>query len=56
MHTKTLPAIVQVTACICIMLIECMAIYKGIDGTYLALSMSVISGIAGYSIKRIVRR
>lgn len=47
---------VQIVACICIMLIECIAIYKGIDGIYLALSVSVISGIAGYSVKHIVRR
>ena len=38
-----------------IALLECIALYKGIDGIILSTVIAVISGIAGYTIKGLIR-
>lgn len=41
-------------AIVCITIIELFALYKGIDGQLMALTLAAIAGIAGYNLKTIV--
>lgn len=43
--------IVSITAISGIVILEVIALYKGINGVMLATTIGVIAGIAGYSIK-----
>jgi len=46
---------VMIVACVCIMIVECFALYKGIDGVYLGLTLTVLGGIAGYVTRDVIR-
>jgi len=48
--------IVGVVACVCISVIEVIALLHNIDGTMLALAFAVIGGVAGYNLKKPERR
>ena len=41
---------VVITAIICLALIECMALLKGIDGTLMIIICSAVAGLAGWRI------
>jgi len=41
---------VLIAAIIAVMIIECVALNKGFNGTILALSMTIIGGIVGWNI------
>ena len=54
-----LSAPVLCTAVVCITIIECFALSKGIDGKVLTLAIALIAGIAGYkfgNIKSSIKR
>ena len=39
-----------ITAIVCITVLECVALYKGINGTAFAGAVGIIAGLGGYSI------
>ena len=41
---------VVVTAIVCLALIECVALMKGVNGTLMSVMIAVIAGLAGWSI------
>ena len=48
MSDKNENKLIVLTAIISIAILEGIALYKGIDGTYFALTLSAISGLGGY--------
>ncbi len=40
-----------ITAIICITILECVALYKGINGTVFTLVVGIIAGLAGLATK-----
>ncbi len=45
------PALVGIVAIVALAALEGLAIWKGIDGAYLAAVTALIAGIAGYSVQ-----
>ena len=45
--------VVPSLAIVCITVIELMAMYKGLNGTMLSISIAAIAGIGGYQIHNI---
>ena len=43
-------------SCACITIVECCALIKGIDGTYLSTTLTILGGIAGYFIHDAFRK
>jgi hypothetical protein len=48
-------SLIPLAAILCITVIEAIALAQGIDGTMLALSIGVISGLGGYSVRSIIK-
>jgi CDP-diglyceride synthetase len=43
-----------IAAMICITILEAIALYKGIDGTFLTMVIAVIAGLGGFYIGRAI--
>ena len=43
-------------AIICLAVIECVALWKGIDGIYMSMVVMAISGLAGYKIRPYIEK
>ncbi len=43
----------KIVAIICLTMLECVALLKGIDGQALSLITTIIGGLAGYSIAQV---
>jgi tRNA A22 N-methylase len=46
--------IVSVACALCITILECFAMSKGLDGTSLSLAIGAIAGLGGYTVANII--
>jgi len=46
---------VAIAAIIGLTIIECVALFNGIDGTLMTLVLAIIAGIAGYTLPRPIK-
>jgi len=49
-------ASVKITAIICLTVLECVALFNGIDGALFGIVAGIIGGIAGYKVSQVFRR
>ncbi len=46
-------AYVAITACLCVALLETIALIKGIDGQLLSVAMTILAGIGGFQLGKL---
>ena len=56
MGNGSTPIPIVVTAILCIAVLEFMALWRGIDGTYFGLVVAAIAGLGGFTLRHYLGR